>query len=306
METRFWRQIALIGATASGKSSLAFKLAKRYDGLILSLDSLSVYRHIDIASAKPPKEELVAIPHYGIDIQEPDEPFDATRFIRLYQEASLNALEQKKPLFIVGGSGFYLKMLLEGISPLPEISPEIRRKTKTLLTDLPDAHRYLQSEAPRFADTIAASDRYRIEKGLLILLQTGKDPLDYFSDNPPRSPVREALPLFEIEWPKELLRERIVQRTDAMLHQGLLDEVSMLEHRYGRAPHAMKAIGISEVLDYFDGRIDFNRMREKIITDTARLAKRQQTFNRSQFSEVTRGTKEFIEEAVEKYLHRNL
>jgi tRNA dimethylallyltransferase len=296
------RQIALIGATATGKSALALKLALRYGGLILSLDSLALYREIDIASAKPDREELAAVPHYGIDLITPDEPFDVIRFLELYREVSHLARTQQRPLFIVGGSSFYLKMLLEGISPLPPIGPEVREETDTMLSEPERAYAYLQEKAPHYAATLSAGDRYRLEKGLLILLQTGQDPRDYFRAHPPKPVIADPLPLFEILRPREELRHRIRLRTERMLERGLVDEVADLESRYGRAPQPMKAIGIREVLAWFDGSWDFSTMREKIITHTARLAKRQRTFNEGQFDRVVRGDASFLEEEIEKVL----
>ena len=105
-------EIALIGATASGKSSLALELARKYRALILSLDSLALYREIDIASAKPTRQDRGDIPHYGIDLLTPDEPFDVTRILTLYKECSEKSRRENRQLIIVGGSSFYLKILL--------------------------------------------------------------------------------------------------------------------------------------------------------------------------------------------------
>ncbi len=296
------RQIALIGATASGKSSLALKLAQRHNGLILSLDSLSLYRGIDIASAKPSPAELASVPHYGIDLLDPDQPFDVMRFLELYREVADLAVRTARPLFIVGGSSFYLKILLEGISPLPELSPGIRTQVEGMLRDPERAFDYLRERAPSYAETLHAGDRYRLEKGLLILLQTGEDPREYFRLHPPRPVVEEPLPLFEILREREELRQRIRLRTRTMLEEGLVDEVAGLEARYGREPHPMKAIGIREVLEYFDGVWDYRTMEEKIVTHTARLAKRQRTFNRSQFDKVLRGDERLLMYEIEKIL----
>ena len=302
MQMRTLRQIALIGATASGKSSLALELARRHGGIILSLDSLSLYRQIDIASAKPSREELESVPHFGIDLLDPDQPFDVTCFVELYREVSTLAEEKGVPLFIVGGSSFYLKILLEGISPLPSIAPAIRQRVSALLQDLGEAYRFLKESAPKIAASLAPTDRYRIEKALLIHLQTGQDPRDYFQNNPPVPVIRDPLPLFEILHDRAALRRRIALRTEQMLHSGLVDEVAALESRYGRSPNPMKAIGIQEVLDYFDGRLSYEGMREKIIIHTARLAKRQRTFNESQFSAVVRGKREMLEREIGKVL----
>ncbi len=282
------------------------ELAERYDALLLSLDSLAIYRLIDIASAKPGPEDLARAPHYGIDILWPDEFFDVTRFLELYQEVRSLSLRENRPLIIVGGSSFYLKVLLEGISPLPKLTGEQERRLQELLSDLKAAYELLQRQDPRFTDSIAPNDRYRIEKGLQILLATQEIPSRYFQSHPPESVVDGELPIFEIRWDREELRKRIRLRTETMVQEGLIDEVSMLEHRYGRAPNPMKAIGIREVLDYFDGKYSFGEMRERIVTNTAQLAKRQETFNRSQFQRVFRGDVDTLRGEIGEYLSQTL
>ena len=296
------KTIALLGATASGKSALALELVRKFGGVILSLDSLSLYRHIDIASAKPSKDELRSAPHYGIDLLDPDQPFNVVRYFELYREAYAHAQSLNVPLFLVGGSSFYLKTLLEGISPLPTIDPEIKRRVEEAMEELPTAYRLLQKLSPSTAAKLSSSDRYRIEKALLIALQTGMEPLEYFAANPPKPVVDPPAKLFELTVEPARLRQRISQRTHAMLQAGLVDEVCMLESRYTRAPQSMKAIGIAEVLAYLDGRYDYREMAERITIHTAQLAKRQRTFNRSQFKEVFRGEAKEIEREVEAYL----
>ncbi|WP_456458601.1 tRNA (adenosine(37)-N6)-dimethylallyltransferase MiaA [Nitratifractor sp.] len=293
------RVIALIGATASGKSSLALELASRHGAVILSLDSLAVYREIDIASAKPSKEERKDIPHYGIDLLSPEEPFDVTKFLNLFEEISQRSLQENRPIIIVGGSSFYLKILIEGISPLPPLSGEKRSTLDKLLDDLSRAHKHLSNIDPLYSAKISSNDRYRIEKGLQVYFSTGFPPSQYFALHPPRSPLQKSMPIFEIRRSRSELRQRISLRTKKMFDQGLIDEVAGLEYRYGRSPNAMKAIGIREVLDYFDGRINRKGLEEKIIINTARLAKRQETFNRSQFHNVIHGDIDTIRKNIE-------
>ncbi|WP_456430066.1 tRNA (adenosine(37)-N6)-dimethylallyltransferase MiaA [Nitratifractor sp.] len=292
------REIALIGSTASGKSSLALELARNHHGIILSLDSLALYREIDIASAKPTKDERGEIPHYGIDLLSPSENFNVTKFLTLYQESSQRSLKENRPLIIVGGSSFYLKMLIEGISPLPPLSGEKRSALNSLLDDLSQAHKYLSNIDPLYSAKISSKDRYRIEKGLQVYFSTGIPPSQHFALHPPQSPLQNSMPIFEIRRSRSELRQRISLRTKKMFDQGLIDEVAGLEYRYGRSPNAMKAIGIREVLDYFDGRINRKGLEEKIVINTARLAKRQETFNRSQFRNVIRGDIDTIRKKI--------
>jgi tRNA dimethylallyltransferase len=289
-------QIAIIGPTASGKTSLAVEVAKKYNGIILSLDSLSIYKHIDIASAKPALDERGEIDHYGIDILDPDEHFDVISFAQIYRQAKDTAKSNGKKLIITGGTGFYLKMLLDGISPLPNISESTKSKVDKILLDPIGAYKYLSEIDLDYANRIKSSDTYRIEKALTIYLATDIAPSQYFEQNPPVSIIEGELSIYEITADKEALRTRIIKRTDNMLRSGLVDEVCYLERRYGRSPAPMKAIGIREVLAYLDGIYDYKDMRDKIIINTARLAKRQRTFNKSQFGNITKGKLEELRE----------
>ncbi len=276
------KELALIGPTASGKSDLALRLAHEHNAYILSLDSLSIYKEIDIASAKPSKDELAQIKHFGIDLIYPDEEFSVGTFAEVYQEVRRRCEDEQKNLIIVGGSSFYLRTLLQGLSVIPDYSSETVQKVKTLLLDLPSAYKLLSDADPKYMQGIQPSDRYRIEKMLLIYVQTGLAPTEYFEKNPP-CPIIDEIPVYEIDVEREYLRERIALRTQKMIDMGLVDEVCFLEYKYTRKPNALKAIGIIEVFEYLDGRATLQEMKEQIITHTAQLAKRQQTFNRTQF-----------------------
>ncbi len=285
-----FQQLALIGSTASGKTALSIQLAQKMDAYILSLDSLAIYREIDIVSAKPTIEERNGIRHFGIDYLYPHEPFDVTTFVSLYHHVYQTCLKEKKNLIIVGGTGFYLKILLEGISVLPPFSDQSKIKTKEAIQDLTSAYQMLKDIDPHYLNHIATTDRYRIEKALLIYFETGMAPGTYFRTHPPVPTINEPLPIYQIVWERDALRQRIALRTEDMLKSGLIDEVCYLEKKYTRAPHCMGAIGIKETLKYLDGKYNREKLKEKISTNTARLAKRQTTFNNSQFKDVTKGT----------------
>ena len=278
------KELAIIGPTASGKSDLALQLAEAYNAYILSIDSLSVYREIDIASAKPSKEELARVRHFGIDLLLPDEAFSVTLFFDCYKQAKAAAARDGKNLVVVGGTSFYLKSLLDGLSPTPEISEATKRRADELLQDQNAAYALLQEADPEYMARIEPTDRYRTEKMLHLYLESGETPTKWFKAHSP-VPVTEHLPIYEIAVDRSLLRERIALRTRKMLEMGLVDEVAELERKYGRAPNSMKAIGIVEVLEYLDGFVTKEEMIEDIVTHTAQLAKRQQTFNRNQFDD---------------------
>jgi tRNA dimethylallyltransferase len=285
-----FEQLALIGPTASGKTSLSIKIAQQMNAYILSLDSLSIYKEIDIVSAKPTLEERAGIVHFGMDHLYPNENFDVTTFIKLYHDVHAQCLIDRKNLVIVGGTSFYLKMLIEGISELPAISIETKEKTHTYLQDLQHTYIWLQGIDKNYMSHIESNDTYRIEKVLHIYLETALSPTQYFKRFPPKPTVTQPLPIYQIEIDRKLLRERIALRTNIMINDGLIDEICMLEKKYTRAPNCMKSIGIKETLAYLDGIYDKKMLIEKITTNTARLAKRQTTFNNSQFNNVIKGT----------------
>ncbi len=265
---------AIIGPTASGKSDLAIKLAEILGYEILSLDSLSIYKEIDIASAKPSYEELNKVKHYGINEIYPNEKFDVTKFIEIYKKIP----HQK--IIIVGGTSFYLKAMINGISQMPKISENIKQKAKSF------SYERLKHIDPEFTSKISPNDTYRVTKGAEIYFATGLPPSRFFQLNPPK-PVLPKIPIFEIDIDRKTLRQRIIKRTKKMFENGLIDEVAYLEAKYkDRRLPALKAIGIKEVLDYFNGIYNKKELFEKIVTNTARLAKRQQTFNKTQFNTI--------------------
>lgn len=285
-----FKQLALIGPTASGKTALSIKIAQHMNAYILSLDSLSIYKEIDIVSAKPTLEERAGILHFGMDYLYPDESFDVTTFIKLYHEVHTQCLEDRKNLVIVGGTSFYLKMLIEGISELPTIGIATKENTHSHLQDLQKTYEWLYGLDETYMSNIEPNDPYRIEKALHIYLETDLTPTQYFQQYPPKPTVTEPLPIYQIEIEREILRERIALRTNMMVNDGLIDEICMLEKKYTRAPNCMKSIGIKETLAYLDGIYDKKMLIEKITTNTARLAKRQTTFNNSQFNNVIKGS----------------
>ncbi|MDR1008285.1 MAG: tRNA (adenosine(37)-N6)-dimethylallyltransferase MiaA [Campylobacteraceae bacterium] len=275
-------QFALIGTTACGKSDLALDAAKDMGAVILSLDSLSVYREIDIVSAKPSKEQMSNIKHYGIDVIAPNESFNVTIFFDLYQKAAADAKKKDVPLIIVGGTSFYLKALLSGLSDRPLVNDENQKKVTRVLRDISSAYENITHLDPAYAKNVEKNDMYRMEKWYEIYYETGEIP-SLFLKRTKKEPIIQELPIFEIETDKDILRQRITVRTRKMIEMGLVDEVARLEKKYTREPNCMKSIGIKEVIEYFDGLCSLSQMEEKIIQNTVKLAKRQRTFNKTQF-----------------------
>ncbi len=288
------KQLAIIGPTASGKSDLALKIAEKHNAYILSIDSLSIYKEINIASAKPSHEELLHVKHFGINEITPDESFSVEIFIDIYKNAKKIAEDTGKNLVIVGGSTFYLKSLLQGLSEIPKISEEVKVEVDKMLLHIGDCHALLHNIDSEYMKNIDSNDRYRIEKMLLIYKASGLSPSKWFASHPPK-PVIENLDIYNIDVSREILRERIDKRSKKMVQMGIIDEVASLEHKYTREPNSMKSIGILEVLEYLDGYVSKEKMLENISMHTAQLAKRQQTFNRTQFKDVISAPLEELE-----------
>ena len=270
------KELAIIGTTASGKTALSLEIANKTNSIILSLDSLCVYKEIDIASAKPTKIERGDIVHFGIDEVFPNEKFDVIEFLNLYKNAKEYAEKNMKNLIIVGGTGFYLKALVDGIS-------DGLKENTNLDMSLNDAYNLLYSLDKDYMQKIEPNDKYRVEKAYSIYKQSGLTPSEYFLKNP-KIALSPNLPIFEILWEKDELTNRISLRTKQMIKAGLIDETIYLEKKYTRAPNCMSSIGIIETLEYLDGKIDKKSLEDKIIQNTLKLAKRQNTFNKGQFT----------------------
>lgn len=287
------KEIAIIGSTASGKTALSLEIASKTNSIILSLDSLCVYKEIDIVSAKPTLEERGGILHFGIDEVYPNVEFDVVCFMELYKKAKEYALKNDKNLIIVGGTGFYLKALIDGLSL------GIESKIK-LDISVVEAYDLLYSLDEMYMKKIEKNDKYRVEKAYAIYKQTGLTPTLYFEKNP-KIPLAKDLKIFEILWEKEELKKRVASRTNTMIKSGLIDEIIYLERKYTRAPNCMSSIGIVETFEYLDGKLSKEELEEKISQNTMKLAKRQNTFNKGQFLNKTSNIIDNLNSDILKY-----
>lgn len=276
------KEIAILGATASGKTGLAIEIAKEVDANILSLDSLSIYKEVDIVSAKPTMKEREGIKHFGIDALYINEPFSVVTFFDLYKKAKEASIKEGRHLIIVGGTSFYLKSMIEGLSVKLSVSDVTKQKIQSKLLNLESAYEKIQQLDPAYSFKISATDRYRIEKWYEIYFESSQIATEYFLQNEKKAVISD-IPIFDIAIDRDQLRAKIAQRTALMLEHGLIDEIFYLEKKYGRTPTPMGAIGIKETLLYLDGKIDKKELLEWISIHTAQLAKRQETFNNSQF-----------------------
>ncbi|CBG40437.1 tRNA (adenosine(37)-N6)-dimethylallyltransferase MiaA [Helicobacter mustelae] len=272
--------LAILGPTGCGKSDLAIELALRLDAEIFSLDSLSIYKHINILSAKPSQVELTKVHHYGIDILEISQENNAMLFKKLLLEAIKTT--KKKILILVGGSSFYLKAICEGLSILPNITKEIREQ----VSSIPTPYAFLQSIDPIYAARLKPKDPYRITKALEIYFSSKMIPSAYFQAHPPL-PFPYKIEHFCIAIKREFLREKITLRTQKMLDLGGIEEIETLLRLYPKSSQPFRAIGPKECIAYLNKEINKEELKTLITTHTMQLAKRQQTFNRTQFSSMT-------------------
>lgn len=289
---------AILGTTASGKSALALKLARKFGLCIFSLDSLSVYKGIDIASAKPSKADLREICHYGIDLLAPSEKCNAGVFLNLLCEIVGHEIAPQK-LLLVGGTSFYLKSIIEGLSVAPQSSEFVEAYIAKMVQNKTEAHKLLRQIDSDFATKISPNDSFRIAKGLQIYFLTHKTPSAFFAQNP-RQKLPFNIKIFELIKAREILREDIKVRTERMFECGLVDEVLNLRQNF---PHsqALKAIGVKEIIAFLEGESSLDEAKDAIIKNTLSLAKRQRTFNRTQFGEIPHLEVDSLESTLTQY-----
>ncbi|OCR03974.1 tRNA (adenosine(37)-N6)-dimethylallyltransferase MiaA [Helicobacter pullorum] len=278
------KTFAILGSSGSGKTALSLEIAQEKKCAILSLDSLSVYREIDIISAKPTKEEMQGIWHFGIDILEPIQPHNVQIFIQEYQRAKSHCQETNKNLLIVGGTGFYLKMLLDGLSCFPAFDKQKVDLQIQLLGNLESQYDFLCKIDSIYAAKLKPTDTYRIHRALQIYFATQKSPTQYFKENQ-QTPIIQECEIYEITLKRETLRQRIIQRTQKMLENGAIKETENLIKKYGKNYQWAKSIGIKEIIGFLENTLQESELESLISTHTAQLAKRQRTFNKTQFRE---------------------
>ena len=262
-------ELALIGTTASGKSELANALASEFEAIILSLDSLCVYKEINIASAKPDKTTLERVEHFGVNLLSVADKFNVALFFDEYKMARKRAFELDKALIIVGGTSFYLRALMSGLSQnVPESTTPLSN----------DAIFALMSELDKNAK-IAPNDTYRLRKWLGIYENTGQIPSE-FQKNSLQEPLIKELEIFELVVDKENLRQKVEFRTQNMLKMGLVDEARALFAKFDESLKPLNSIGLKECKDFLAGKITHSELATLINTHTMQLAKRQRTFNK--------------------------
>lgn len=282
MKTEKPKLLVILGPTAIGKSDLGIDIAKRLGGEIINADSLQVYKHFNIGTAKPSSEELREIKHHLIDVVNPDDDYNAGMFRSRAASIIKDLYENKKNMILVGGTYLYVKVLLSGLIEGLPANQEIRGNIKKLrLTfGLPYVYERLQILDPEAALKIHPNDYVRTERALEVNYLTGQKMSHFQSEHSFQDQDYDYLKI-GISLDREQLRDRIDQRVDLMIQKGLVEEVNSLRGMgYLRDLKPMQSIGYKEINQYLDGEIDLEQAIELIKRDTKRFAKRQMTWLR--------------------------
>ncbi len=274
--------VALIGPTAIGKTALSIELAKQFDFEIISVDSMQVYKFMDIGTAKISKEEMQGIKHHLIDVVTPDQDFDAVSFENLALTAILDIIARGKRALLTGGTGLYLKSLIEGLSQhlptFPEIRAEIHNRLGRVGREV--LHEQLAAIDCTSANRIHMNDTHRLVRALEIYEGTGKTWSQLLAEHEQSKQLRFPNVLtVGLTCERQHLYKRIALRSEIMLNNGFESEVSnLLRVGYNLKHKSMRSIGYSHMVKYLDGDYTYEEMIELLTRDTRRYAKRQLTW----------------------------
>ena len=275
--------LVLVGPTAIGKTELALTIGERFGCEIVSMDSMQVYRYMDIGTAKPSAAEQERVTHHLIDLVNPDQQYNAACFVRDCLQAITRINQHGRLALITGGTGMYLYSLLNGLFKEVNVSDEIKKSVRLDLKTrgLAALYQELERVDSESANRIHPHDRQRIMRGVEIHRATGH-PWSYWiarqrHQQPPA--VFERILQIGLRSARETLYQRIGQRANIMLQQGLVEEVEHLRAMgYGPELASMRAIGYRQVNDLLDGLVDRKTMIEQLVRETRRYAKRQMTW----------------------------
>lgn len=275
--------IVLTGPTAVGKTKLSIGLAKAVGGEIISADSMQVYKSMDIGSAKIRPSEMEGVPHYLIDVLEPDEEFHIVKFQKMAKDAMEKIYANGHIPILVGGTGFYIQAIVKDIDFTEnEENTEIRAKWEAYAKNFgaERLHEELRKVDEKSAEAIPAANIKRVVRALEFYELSGKRISEHNEEQKAKeSPYNFAY--FVLNDHRELLYERIEKRIDEMLKEGLVDEVRGLKKRgFTREMVSMQGLGYKEILDYLDGRLTLEEAVSVLKRDTRHFAKRQLTWFR--------------------------
>lgn len=269
--------IHIAGPTACGKSAVALTLADRLGGEIVSVDSMQVYRGLDIGSAKPSKVEQAAVPHHLIDIRDLTESFDAAQFVGQARDAIADIQRRGKVPILCGGTGLYFKALFGGLGESPTSDSNLRVRLES--TELADLLEELRSKDPKTFEAIDRQNPRRVIRAVEVIRMTGKP----FSEQRADWGRATACNFFVMRREPDDLKRRVNERVDKMFEAGLLAETgSLLSNGLEQNKTAMQAIGYRQVVEHLNGERSLEETIELIKARTRQFARRQMTWFRNQ------------------------
>jgi len=286
--------ILLLGTTASGKSAAAMELAPRIDAEIVSVDSMQVYRHMDIGTAKPTITDRAAVPHHLIDIVDPSESMSVARFVGFADAAISDIRARGKRALIVGGTPLYLMGLMYGLFDGPSADPALRDELRARADreGIAALHAELRTVDPTAADRIHLNDYKRIERAIEVFRLTGL-PLSQQQVQWSDGKLRYPAAIVGIARDKEDASKRINVRVRQMIDDGLVEEVERLKQDFDLSEQARQALGYAEILRYLGGELPLSETIEEIKIHTRQFAKHQRTwyrkFPQTQWIEILEG-----------------
>jgi len=276
--------IVVVGPTAAGKSNLAVRIAQSLDGEVVSADAFQVYRGLDIGTAKVDEAEAGGVPHHCIDIADPDEHYTAGRYAR-EAAVQIGAIRKRgRRVVIAGGSGFYIRALIDGLAPLPRHDAGWRRTLEALEARRGPEHMFAMLEAldAEWASAVGPADRQRILRGLEVTLRLGRPISEVLAESGWSGPHYDAV-WIGLTRPRPELYERIEGRVDGMLAAGWPQEVEgLLAGGLAASAPGLRAIGYRELVAHLAGDLTLAEARDEIVRATRRYAKRQLTWFRGQ------------------------
>ncbi len=271
--------LVIVGPTASGKTSLGIQLAREFDGEIISADSRQIYRGLDIGTAKPTKAERKLIPHHLIDIKNPNQPYTVAQYKKACIKAVRDVIARKKLPIIVGGTGLYVKAVVDNLTiPKVKADPLLRKELEKELQNrgLSFLYNELVKLDPEATYIVDSKNPRRVIRALEIALSTKKP----FSQTRRQGKSMFNFLQIGIHRPKEKLKDRIDKRMDMMVKRGLIQEIKNLIKKYPPRLIAFEAIGYREVIDYLQGKISLEEAVKLMKQNTWQFARRQMTWFR--------------------------
>jgi tRNA dimethylallyltransferase len=272
--------IIICGPTGIGKTTVAINLAQHFAGEIVGADSMQVYKYMDIGTAKPTAAEQARVVHHMVDCVKPDESFDAAQYAARAREKIIELDQQHITPFVVGGTGLYIKALLYGLFDEKVSGPEIRARLKAEADQhgIQCLYERLSRQDSETANRLHPNDAYRILRALEVIEATGQAISKHHKKHGFFDQPFESLKI-GLEMDRALLYERINRRVDAMISAGFLDEVKGLMARgYSTNLKPMQSIGYRHMVDYIEGRLNWDECVRTLKRDHRRYAKRQLTW----------------------------